>query len=440
MPDDQGAPPTRAAPPVGAGSPLQQAASKKKGSRTRARLFAILGFVIIVGATGWIAYYLLIGSHYVSTDDAYVGADVAQITPQISGQVLEVAVQDTQAVKKGDVLVRIDPADQNLIVAQARADYGRAVRRIRQYLGNNQAAAAQITARDADLARAQAQLVSAKSDVERARIDLQRREALAKSGAVSGEELTTARNAFQTAQANLSATEAAGAQVAADKTVAQGQLAAGNALTEGADVDNNPEVLAAKAALDTALLNQSRAVIRAPFDGVIAQRQVEVGQRVSIGAELMTLVPVSKVYVNANFKEVQLRKVQIGQPVTLTADRYGHGVVYHGRVVGLSGGTGSAFAVIPAQNATGNWIKVVQRLPVRISLDPQELARYPLRVGLSMDTKIDVSAPGETTPASRSTDTITTTDSTISPRGETVHTTTSKTVVAKPAADGSARP
>jgi membrane fusion protein (multidrug efflux system) len=396
MPDDQGAPTTRATPPVGAAPIPQQTASKKKAGQTRARLFAIFGFVIVVAAIGWLAYYLLIGSHYVSTDDAYVGADVAQITPQIAGQVLDVAVQDTQAVKKGDVLVRIDPADQNLIVAQARADYGRAVRRIRQDLGNNQAAAAQITARDADLARAQAQLVSAKSDVERARIDLQRREALAKSGAVSGEELTTARNAFQTAQANLTATEAAGAQVAADKTVAQGQLAAGNALTEGADVDNNPEVLAAKAALDTALLNQSRAVIRAPFDGVIARRQVEVGQRVAIGAELMTLVPVSKVYVNANFKEVQLRKVQTGQPVTLTADRYGHGVVYHGRVVGLSGGTGSAFAVIPAQNATGNWIKVVQRLPVRISLDPKELGEHPLRVGLSMDAKIDVTASGET--------------------------------------------
>jgi membrane fusion protein (multidrug efflux system) len=413
----------------------QQTAPRKKAGRTRARLFAILGFVIVVAAIGWFAYYLLIGSHYVSTDDAYVGADVAQITPQISGQVLDVAVQDTQAVKKGDVLVRIDPADQNLIVAQARADYGRAIRRIRQYLGNNQAAAAQITARDADLARAQAQLVSARSDVERARIDLQRREALAKSGAVSGEELTTARNAFQTAQAALAATQAAGAQVAADKTVAQGQLAAGNALTEGADIDNNPEVLAAKAALDTALLNQSRAVIRAPFDGVIAQRQVEVGQRVAIGAELMTLVPVSKVYVNANFKEVQLRRVQIGQPVTLTADRYGHGVVYHGRVVGLSGGTGSAFAVIPAQNATGNWIKVVQRLPVRISLEPRELAEHPLRVGLSMDAKIDVSAPGETGRPVEETSVQTTTSSTATPQGQTSHA-TSKTVTTS----GSARP
>ena len=211
---------------------------------------------------------------------------------------------------------------------------------------------------------------------------------------MSGEELTTARNAFQTAEANLAAAKAAEAQAQANRTVAQGQLQSGLALTEGADLTANPEVAVAKAALDTALLNQSRTTIRAPFDGVVARRQVQVGQRVSIGAELMTLVPVTRVYVDANFKEIQLRKVEVGQPATLTADRYGHGVVFHGRVVGLSGGTGSAFAVIPAQNATGNWIKVVQRLPVRIGLDPRELERHPLRVGLSMNAKIDVSVRG----------------------------------------------
>ncbi len=391
MPDDQGAPPLRSTPATVRVDPVAEP-SRKLG-RMRARLFTLLAVVLAVAALGWLAYYLLIASNYISTDDAYVGADVAEITPQIAGQIAEVDVQDTQAVKRGDVLVRIDPADQSLAVAQARAEYGRAIRRIRQDMGNNQAAAAEITARDADLLRAQAQLVSAQSDMDRARIDLQRRQALAQSGAVSGEELTTARNAYQTAQANLSAVKASGAQVQANKVVAQGQLAAGAALTEGADIETNPEVQSAKAMLDTALLNQSRAVIRAPFDGVVARRQVQVGQRVPIGAELMTLVPVTKVYVDANFKEVQLKRVQIGQPVALTADRYGHGVEYHGRVAGLGGGTGSAFAIIPAQNATGNWIKVVQRLPVRISLDPRELARYPLRVGLSMDARIDVSAP-----------------------------------------------
>jgi membrane fusion protein (multidrug efflux system) len=370
-------------------------ASAKPG---RKRLFGLLAAVVLLAAVGYGAYYVLVLSNFVSTDDAYVGADVAQITPQVAGQIQEVRVQDTQAVKKGDILVVIDPADADLAVAQASAQYGQAVRRVRQYLANNQASTAQITARDADLKRAAAQVAAAQSDVDRTAIDLKRREALEASGAVSGEELTTARNAYQTAVANLAAAKAGSAQTQASRTVAQGQLASGLALTEGVDVENNPEVMAAKAALDTALLNKSRTILRAPFDGVVAQRQVQVGQRVAIGVQLMTVVPVSKVYVDANFKEMQLRKVKIGQPVELTADRWGGGVKFHGRVLGLAGGTGSAFAVIPAQNATGNWIKVVQRLPVRILLDERELAQHPLRVGLSVDAAIDVSSKGEGRP------------------------------------------
>ncbi|MGC1304987.1 MAG: HlyD family efflux transporter periplasmic adaptor subunit [Caulobacteraceae bacterium] len=378
-----------------AAQPSAAPASAKPG---RKRLFGLLAAVVLLAAVGYGAYYVLVLSNFVSTDDAYVGADVAQITPQVAGQIQEVRVQDTQAVKKGDILVVIDPADADLAVAQAQAQYGQAVRRVRQYLANNQASTAQITARDADLKRAAAQVVAAQSDVERTAIDLKRREALEASGAVSGEELTTARNAYQTAVANLAAARAGSAQTQASRTVAQGQLASGLALTEGVDVENNPEVMAAKAALDTALLNKSRTILRAPFDGVVAQRQVQVGQRVAIGVQLMTVVPVSKVYVDANFKEMQLRKVKIGQPVELTADRWGSGVKFHGRVLGLAGGTGSAFAVIPAQNATGNWIKVVQRLPVRILLDERELEQHPLRVGLSVDAAIDVGAKGEGRP------------------------------------------
>ena len=258
-------------------------------------------------------------------------------------------------------------------------------------MANDQASGAEIKARDADLLRAKALLASAQSDVDRTSIDLKRREALATSGAVSGEELTTAKNAYQTAVANLDATKASGAQFEANRIVAQGQLASALALTQGSDLQNNPEVAAAVAAVGVAKLNLSRTMLRAPFDGVIAQRQAQVGQRVAIGANLMTVVPVSQVYVDANFKEGQLRKVEVGQSADLTADRYGKGVVFHGRVQGLSGGTGAAFALIPAQNATGNWIKVVQRLPVRITLDPRELQSHPLRVGLSMDVKVDVS-------------------------------------------------
>ena len=397
MADDMGAAPRAEAPRVGApAGPSPHAAGvaarpAPKG-RLRRRLFAGLAAVVALGAVGNGVYWVLVGSHYVATDNAYVGADVAEITPQVAGQVQEVRVSDTQAVKAGDVLVVIDPADARLSEAQAEADYGRAIRRIRQDTASNSAFAAAVAARDADLLRAKAQLASAQSDVERTRIDLQRRQALSASGAVSGEELTTARNAYQTAVANLAATRAAGAQALANRAQALGQSQAQAALTSGVSLDQNPEVLAAKAALDTARLNLSRTVIRAPFDGVVSRRNVQIGQRVAVGAQLMTIVPVSKVYVDANFKEVQLRKVCPGQPVELTADLYGKGVKYHGRVVGFSGGTGSAFAVIPAQNATGNWIKVVQRLPVRVALDPRELQAHPLRVGLSTDAVIDVSA------------------------------------------------
>ena len=401
MADDQSLP-NRPAAQVRSPEPPPAAApppSAPHAKSNRRRLFAILGAAIAVAAVGYILYDIIVLSHSVSTDDAYVGADVAQITPQVNGQVLQVPVADTQAVKAGQVLVVIDPADARLALAQAQADYGRAVRRVQQYMANDQAAGAQIKARDADLLRAKAQLASAQSDVDRTAIDLKRREALSASGAVSGEELTTAKNAYQTAVANLDAVKAAGAQDVANKTVAQGQLASSLALTQGSSLDDNPEVAAAKAAVDVAKLNLSRTVLRAPFDGVVSQRNVQLGQRVAVGAQLMTVVPIDQVYVNANFKEVQLRKIEVGQPAELTADRYGNGVVFHGWVKGLSGGTGSAMALIPAQNATGNWIKVVQRLPVRIRLDPRELERHPLRIGLSMLAKVDVSQHGSSAAA-----------------------------------------
>ncbi len=215
-----------------------------------------------------------------------------------------------------------------------------------------------------------------KADLTRARLDYRRRAALSKTGAVSGDELSTAKNAFETAKADLDA--------------AQRQQAALAALIGNTDVAHNPEVLAAKAARDRAKLDLERTIIRAPIDGLVAENMIQIGQHVQPGAKLMTVVPMTHVYVDANFKENQLTDVQPGQKVTLTSDLYGSDVVYHGRVVGLSGGTGSAFAVIPAQNATGNWIKVVQRLPVRVALDPKELEAHPLRVGLSMTATIDV--------------------------------------------------
>ena len=399
MADDQSLPSDRRpAAEVRAAEAIPPAAPPAKPKSNRRRLFGLLALVIVLAGAGYVLYDVLVLSHAVSTDDAYVGADVAAITPQVNGQIASVPVQETQAVRAGQVLVTIDPADAQLALAQAEADYGRAVRRVQQYMANDDASRAQIQARDADLLRAEAQLQAAQSDVDRTLIDLKRREALSASGAVSGEELSTAKNAYQNAVANYAATKASGAQIVANRVVAQGQLASSLALTQGSDLAHNPEVAAAKAAVDVAKLNLSRTTLRAPFDGVVAQRQVQVGQRVAIGTQLMTVVPVDRLYVDANFKEVQLKKVGVGQPAELTADRYGKGVVFHGRVQGLSGGTGSAFALIPAQNATGNWIKVVQRLPVRIRLDPRELRAHPLRVGLSVDVKVDVARPGVATP------------------------------------------
>ncbi len=351
------------------------AAKARRQEQRRTWLLRLL-VVVLVAAALWGAWYVLIGRNRVSTDNAYVNADVAQITPLMSAQVLEVKVIDTQSVKRGDELVRLDDSDAKISVAQAEADLAEARRKFRQASATTGSLAAQVKAREADIARAQA-------DVDKARIDLLRRETLAGSGAVSGEELTQARTAYTTAQAAL-------AQAQSTRSAAAGEFAASEALVRGSSEDTDPAVLAAKARLDSARLDLDRAVIRSPIDGVVTKRQVQVGQRVAQGAPIMTIVPLSRVYVDANFKERQLRRVKVGMPATATADIYGGGVVYHGRVIGLAGGTGASMSLIPAQNATGNWIKVVQRLPVRIALDPKELAEHPLRIGLSMDVEIDL--------------------------------------------------
>ncbi|HZZ36496.1 MAG TPA: HlyD family efflux transporter periplasmic adaptor subunit [Caulobacteraceae bacterium] len=363
-------------------------AQTKPPSR-RKSLFILLGAAVALAAALALGDWLLVASHHQTTDNAYVQADVAQVTPLVSGAVISAPVGDTRFVKKGEVLVVIDPADYRLALAQAEAALGQAQRKVAGYFADVDASAAVTTARGADIARARAQADSARADLERARTDLARRQALAPAGAVSGDELTSVQNRFDQAKAALVAAQAAVTQAQASQAAAAGQQRAAAVLVNGAGVSDNPEVAAAQARLAQARLDLERTVIRAPVDGVIAKNAVEIGQRVQAGAPLMTVVPIQRAYVDANFKEVQLKKVRLGQPVTLTSDLYGGGVKFHGRVTGLAGGTGSAFAVIPAQNATGNWIKVVQRLPVRIALDPAELARHPLRVGLSMNVDID---------------------------------------------------
>ena len=355
----------------------------------RNRLLAGLAGVVLLGGAGAGAYWWLHASHFVSTDNAYAAAEVAQVTPSIGGTVLEVLVRDTQAVKQGDVLLRIDPTDARLALAQAEAELARATRRVKGYVANDGGLKAQVTAREADEKRAAAQLLAAEADMERATIDLQRRQALARSGSVSGEELTQAQNAFAAAKAQLASAVAAQAQARANREAAIGAKQVNATLIEGADAQSNPEVQLAQARRDQAQVDLDRSTVRAPVDGVVAKRSVQIGQRVQAGAPLMTVVPVQQIYVDANFKEGQLGRVRVGQRVQLQSDLYGSDVKYSGTVVGFSGGSGSAFAAIPAQNATGNWIKVVQRLPVRIQLDAAELAKNPLRVGLSMQVTVD---------------------------------------------------
>ncbi|OCC22415.1 efflux transporter periplasmic adaptor subunit [Croceicoccus estronivorus] len=352
--------------------------AEEKARRKAMRRTWLLRLAMAVAALGllWAAWYLLIGRNYVSTDNAYVNAEMAQVTPLMSAQAVEVLVSDTDSVKRGDILVRLDGSDAEIAIAQAEADLAEARRKFRQASATSGSLASQVKAREADI-------VQARADLEKARIDLERRERLADSGAVSGEELTQARNAYAAAKANL-------AQAESTRAAAAGEYAANEALVRGSSEETDPAVLAAKARLQSAKLDYERTVIRAPIAGIVTKRQVQVGQRVTQGSPIMTIVPVANVYVDANFKERQLRRVKIGMPAKVTADLYGGGVVYHGRVAGLSGGTGASMSLIPAQNATGNWIKVVQRLPVRIELDPKELAEHPLRVGLSTEVEIDL--------------------------------------------------
>ena len=369
-----------------------EAAAVKSADPRRKKVMLGLAAGILLAGGGW---YFLHDSGEVSTDNAYVGADSAQVTPLVAAAVADVPVINTQYVHKGDVLLRLDDSDARLAFERAQAAYLKARREYVQSSATSGSLAAQVGARDADIGQARAQFVAAQSAVEKSKADLDRREHLAGDGFVSKEELTSFRNAYVAAQSNLRQAQAAIAQAQASRGAAQQTYAANQALIAGTSVDTSPDVAAAKAALDQARLDLSRTVIRAPIDGVVTNRQVQVGQRVAAGNPVMTIVPVGTVYVDANFKEGQLARVRPGQPATLVSDLYGSKTVFHGRVLGFAGGTGSAFALIPAQNATGNWIKVVQRLPVRIALDPRELAGHPLRVGLSMEASINVSGKGE---------------------------------------------
>ena len=334
-------------------------AAALKAKRKRWLIIVVGAFAVIGVAYG--AYWALALRFFQSTDDAYVNGNIVQITPQISGTVVAIGADDTQFVKAGQMLVQLDQADAKIALDQAEAQLGKTVREVRNLFATS--------------ASLQATLDMRQSDLTKANEDFARRERLANSGAISREEQQHARDAVDSAKSALQA--------------AQQQLVANRARVDRTTIEDHPDVRNAAAHWRDAYLAYARTALPAPVAGFVAKRAVQLGQRVSPGAALMAIVPLDQVWVDANFKEPQLESMRLGQPVTLTADIYGGRVKYHGKVVGFGAGTGSAFAVLPAQNATGNWIKIVQRVPVRILLDPKELAAHPLQIGLSMQVEVD---------------------------------------------------
>lgn len=332
-----------------------KSASRRKG-------FLLLGVAVLIGAAGYGAYTMMSAATE-ETDDAYVAGNVPQITARDAGTVIAVHAESTQAVKAGQVLVDLDPALADAQLAAAEAELARAARTVRSGF-------TKVGTADAEIAQAEVRLAAARSD-------LVRRERAVGSGAISAEEVAHANEAVRMAQANLD--------------LARSHRADAQSAVAGADVANNPAVLAAIAAVKRAAIARSHMQLASPVDGVVAQRAAQIGQQVAPGAPLMSIVPLRKVWVDANFRETQLADLRIGQPAILHSDAYGKKVTYHGKVIGLSAGSGAAFALLPAQNASGNWIKVVQRVPVRIALDPKELDAHPLRLGLSVNVEVDTS-------------------------------------------------
>jgi membrane fusion protein (multidrug efflux system) len=334
-------------------------------NKRRFVLFAITAAFLLAGIA-YAAYYTLVLSGRADTDNAYVGGNLVTVSSQVAGSVIEIAADETQMVQAGAEIIKLDPADAAVALNQAEARLATVVRQQRERYSNVDQFDAMIAQRTVELKAAQD--------------DLARRLPLALDHTVSGEDIAHARRAVDNARAALE--------------VARKQLGAARAGVSGVALAQHPYVLAARADYIAAWLASRRNAILAPVSGYVAKRSVQVGSRITPGAPLLTIVPLDQLWVEANFKESELRDIRVGQPATVEADMYGSKVAFHGKVLGLSAGTGSAFSLLPAQNASGNWIKVVQRVPVRIALDPKELAAHPLRVGLSATASIDITQQG----------------------------------------------
>ena len=335
-------------------------AAKNPAKRRKTLLIMLLAFVLI--GVIWILLWALVFSKRVTTDNAYVGGNQVAISAQVSGTVVAILADDTQHVDAGQVLVKLDNTDADVRLSQTRSALAQAVRQVRQQTDSASGSDATVAARQIDLSKAEA--------------DLKRRLPLIAEQAEAPENIQHLRDTVDQARAAL--------------TTAQAQASAEHASIEGTDIANNPAVLQARANFRAAWVAAQRNAIYAPVSGYVAQRSVQLGNSVQAGQQLMTVLPLHDLWIDANFKEGQLRHIRIGQPAKIVADVYGSGVEYKGKVIGLGAGTGSVFSLLPAQNATGNWIKVVQRVPVRIALDNQELDQHPLRVGLSTDVTVDI--------------------------------------------------
>jgi membrane fusion protein (multidrug efflux system) len=360
---------------MSANNPAEQTAAAAppngNGNGKRKRQLIVLTLLILIVAIALFLYWFLHVRFYESTDDAYVGGNVVQISSQVGGTVTAVKADDTQIVQVGQPLVALDAADAQVAMAQAEAALAQAVRQTRQVFLNND--------------NLEAALTTAQTNLDRAREDLQRRQGGINSGAVSQEELTHAQDVVKTMTAALKQAHTA--------------LAANQALTDKTSVTEHPNVQQAAAQVRNAYLNFSRVNVTAPITGFVSKRSVQVGQRIAAGTPMMAIVPLQQIWIDANFKESQLKHIHLGQAVEVVADAYGSDVVFHGVVQGFSAGTGSAFSLLPAQNATGNWIKVVQRVPVRVALDPEEVKAHPLRVGLSTTATVDLRSESKIKPA-----------------------------------------
>ncbi|TDT59319.1 membrane fusion protein (multidrug efflux system) [Enterobacter sp. AG5470] len=337
-------------------------AQPERAPGKRKRNFAILFIVLLLIAAGCCAWYFLYARYYETTDDAYVNANLVTLTPQIAGTVTQVAVDEGDYVQKGQPLVRLDPSDTQIALQQAEANLASTVRQVRGLYSTVDNYRAQVEAKKVALQTAQN--------------DYARRQKIAASGAIAPEDLAHYRDAVTSAKSDLAAVQQA--------------LSANLAMVDDTVVDSHPEIKSAVATLRQRFLDNARSTIVAPVSGFVAKRAVQLGMRVDSGTTLMSIVPLDQVWVDANFKESQMNTMRLGQKVTLTADLYGEDVEYQGTIESLGIGTGSAFSLLPAQNASGNWIKIIQRLPVRITLDPHDMEKHPLRVGLSMSVRVDI--------------------------------------------------